>query len=120
MNKKTIVIGASAKPDRYSNRAVRMLVKNNNEVIALGFENATIDNITIQTNWKFYENIDTVTIYLNPQRQKDYYNYILNLNPKRIIFNPGTENTELEKLASEKNIKTLEACTLVLLSTGQY
>lgn len=120
MNKKTVVIGASAKQDRYSNRAVRMLQKNNHDVIALGFENSTIDNCPIQTDWKHYEGIDTVTLYLNPTRQKEYYQYILGLHPKRIIFNPGTENTEFEKLAKANNIQVLEACTLVLLTTGQY
>ena len=120
MNKKTVVIGASAKQDRYSNRAVRMLQKNNHEVLALGFENAVIDNIPIETEWKNYDNVDTVTLYVNPQRQKEYYKYILDLKPKRIIFNPGTENHELEQLAFDNNIQPLEACTLVLLSTGQY
>lgn len=120
MNKKTVVIGASAKLDRYSNRAVRMLQKNNHEVLALGFENAAIDNIPIETAWKNYDNVDTVTLYINPQRQKEYYKYILDLKPKRIIFNPGTENHELEQLAFDNNIQPLEACTLVLLSTGQY
>lgn len=120
MNKKTVVIGVSAKPDRYSNRAVRMLTKNNHEVVALGFENAMIEDIPIQSDWKHIDGVDTVTLYLNPQRQKEYYTYILSLKPKRIIFNPGTENAELEKLAIENKIEPLEACTLVLLSTNQY
>jgi len=120
MSKKTVVIGSSAKQDRYSNRAVRMLKKNNHEVIALGFEDEDIEGIPIETDWKNYENIDTVTLYLNPQRQKEYYNYIIGLKPKRIIFNPGTENNELQKLAVQNNIQPLEACTLVLLSTRQY
>ncbi|MDB5228454.1 MAG: hypothetical protein JWN78_2647 [Bacteroidota bacterium] len=120
MKKKTVVIGASAKSDRYSNRAVRMLKKNAHETIALGFESADIDSIPIETDWKKFEDVDTVTLYLNPQRQKEYYDYILSLKPKRIIFNPGTENPELEQLAKANNIEPLEASTLVLLSTGQY
>ena len=120
MNKKTVVIGASAKADRYSNRAVRMLKKNENDVIALGFEEAAIDGVPIETQWLKQENVNTVSLYLNPQRQKEYYDYILSLHPKRIIFNPGTENPELEKLAIENGIQPLEACTLVLLATGQY
>ena len=120
MSKKSVVIGASAKQDRYSNRAVRMLQKNDHEVIALGFESEFINGIPIETTWKQYENVDTVTLYVNPQRQKQYYSYILGLNPKRIIFNPGTENPELEQLALDRQILPLEACTLVLLSTGQY
>ncbi len=118
--KKTVVIGASAKQDRYSNRAVRMLTKNSHEAIALGFEDALIDDIPIQSDWKHIDGVDTVTLYLNPQRQKEYYDYILSLKPKRIIFNPGTENAEFEQLAKINNIQSLEACTLVLLSTGQY
>ncbi len=118
--KKTVVIGASAKTDRYSNRAVRTLHKHGHEVIALGFEHAMIENTTIETDWKVYDNIDTVTLYLNPQRQKEFYNYILSLQPKRIIFNPGTENAELEQICFGNNILPLEACTLVLLSTQQY
>lgn len=120
MNKKTIVIGASPKADRYSYKAVKMLEKNHHEVIPLGFENAKIDNLTIETDWKDYEAIDTITLYLNPIRQKAYYDYILKQKPKRIIFNPGTENPELEKIAKDNKIEPLEACTLVLLSTGQY
>ena len=120
MNKKTIVIGASPKADRYSYKAVKMLEKNNHEVVPLGFENTTIDNLPIETEWKDYSDIDTITLYLNPTRQKAYYDYILKQKPKRIIFNPGTENPELEKLAKDNQIETLDACTLVLLSTGQY
>ncbi|HQV79317.1 MAG TPA: CoA-binding protein [Chitinophagales bacterium] len=120
MNKKTIVLGASPKQDRYSNRAVKMLNNHQHDVVALGFENSKIDDILIHTKWEKYDDVDTVTLYLNPQRQKEHYNYILSLHPKRIIFNPGTENPELEQLAIEKNIQPLEACTLVLLSTGQF
>ena len=118
--KKTVVIGASAKTDRYSNRAVRMLHKYGHDVIALGFEHAIIENTIIETDWKVYENIDTVTLYINPQRQKEYYNYIFSLKPKRVIFNPGTENAELEQLCFDNNIQPIEACTLVMLSTGQF
>lgn len=120
MNKKTIVIGASVKPDRYSNKAVRKLLKYNHDVIALGFENGNIDTVPIETEWKNHEMVDTITLYLNPQRQKEYYKYILDLKPKRIIFNPGTENNELEQMAIDRQITVIEACTLVLLSTGQY
>lgn len=120
MSKRTVVIGASAKEDRYSNRAVRMLQKNGHDVIACGFEKDLIVDIPIETEWKHYENIDTVTLYLNPQRQKEFYNYFLTLKPKRIIFNPGTENAELEQICFDHNILPLEACTLVLLSTQQY
>jgi predicted CoA-binding protein len=120
MNKKTVVLGASSKLDRYSNRAVRTLQKNGHETIALGFENEEINGLKIETDWKKYDDVNTVSLYLNPTRQKAYYDYILDINPKRIIFNPGTENNELVQLANTKNIQCIEACTIVMLNTGQY
>jgi len=120
MDKRTVVIGASPKPDRYSYKAVKMLQQHDHTVIACGFEHATIGNIPIETEWKKYEYVDTVSLYLNPLRQKQYYEYILSLHPKRIIFNPGTENEELEALCKQQQIHALEACTLVLLSTHQF
>ncbi|CAN5901580.1 CoA-binding protein [soil metagenome] len=118
--KKTLVIGASENKERYSNLAVRKLLSYNHPVIALGNRAGMIDGTEIITEQKPIEDVDTVTLYLNPLHQKAYYDYILSLNPKRIIFNPGTENEELESMAREKGIKTLEACTLVMLSTTQY
>ena len=118
--KKTLVIGASANPSRYSFLAVQKLTAHQHPVVALGLKKAMIGNTAIETEKKPFADIDTVTLYLNPIRQKEYYDYILSLNPKRIIFNPGTENEELYKLAAQKGIKTMKACTLVLLSTGQY
>lgn len=118
--KTTLVLGASSNPQRYSYLAVQRLVANQHPVIALGNRSGKIDSITIETNHAAFANIDTVTLYLNPQRQKEYYDYILSLQPKRIIFNPGTENDELYSLAKSKGIEVQEACTLVLLSTHQY
>lgn len=118
--KKTLVIGASENPARYSHLAVQKLLALQHPVLALGAQKGIIENITIETEKKPFENVDTVTLYLNPLRQQEYYTYILSLHPKRIIFNPGAENDELEKLARENGIKAQEACTLVLLSTGQY
>jgi predicted CoA-binding protein len=118
--KKTLVIGASANPSRYSYLAVQRLSANQHPVIALGLKKGIIGNNEIETEKKAFEHIDTVTLYINPFHQKEYYNYILSLHPKRIIFNPGTENDELFELARQKGIRALEACTLVLLSTGQY
>ncbi len=120
MNKKTVVIGASSKPDRYSHRAVKMLNQHGHDVIACGFEQDTIGSIPIETEWKSYEQVHTITLYLNPERQKSYYDYFLGLKPKRIIFNPGTENRELAQLCVDHDIQPVEACTLVLLSTHQY
>lgn len=118
--KKTLVLGASPNPDRYSNLAAKKLKSKDHPVIAIGKRKGAIDSIEIITDQKPVEDVDTVTLYLNANNQKQYYDYILSLHPKRIIFNPGAENEELEKLANEKGIKTMEACTLVLLSTGQY
>lgn len=120
MEKKTLVIGASENTERYSNMAVKKLVANNHPVVAIGNKEATINEVKIVKDKPVIKDLDTVTLYLNPANQKPYYDYILSLNPKRIIFNPGTENEELEKLAADKGIKTMEACTLVLLSTKQY
>ena len=120
MNKKTVVIGASPKADRYSHQAVRKLRRYGHDVVALGFEDDMIDDIPIETAWPAISQVDTVTLYLNPQRQQSYYDYILGLHPKRIIFNPGTENKDLLQRAQAQGIQTVEACTLVMLSTGQY
>ncbi len=120
MQKFTLVLGASDKPDRYSNIAVRRLVQYQHPVLAIGRKAGRIETVEIVTGTPHQENVDTVTLYLNPANQRPFYDYILSLKPKRIIFNPGTENEELESLAQNKGIPTIEACTLVLLSTGQY
>ncbi len=118
--KKTVVLGASQNPSRYSNMAVNRLSAHKHPVIAVGRREGRIGNVQIVTGQPKEEEVDTVTLYLNPSNQKPFYDYILSLKPKRIIFNPGTENPELYKQAREKGIKPMEACTLVLLSTGQF
>ncbi len=118
--KKTLVIGASENPERYSFLAVKKLTAKGHPVVALGNKKGKIDATIIETEKISFENIDTISLYLNPGFQKQYYDYILSLHPKRIIFNPGTENDELVALAQKKGIETLEACTLVMLSTGQF
>ncbi len=118
--KKTLVLGASDHPSRYSYLAIKRLRSHDHPVVGIGKRNTKVADVTIITNKEKFENIDTVTIYLNPEHQKEYYDYILSLNPKRIIFNPGAENAELQRLAEKNNIQTLEACTLVLLSTNQF
>lgn len=120
MSKKTLVLGASTNPGRYSYLAVNRLTSNNHAVVAVGKREGKIGPVEIQTGKPNEQEVDTVTLYLNPTNQQAYYDYILSLNPKRIIFNPGTENDELERMAKDKGIKTMEACTLVMLSTGQY
>ena len=120
MDKKTLVLGASLKPSRYSNFVIQKLVNNGFEVVAFGLKPGTVAGIQIKAELLPYKNIDTVTLYLNPARQKDYYNYIVSLKPKRVIFNPGTENPEFYTILRENNIAFEVACTLVLLSTNQY
>ena len=120
MNKKTVVLGASPNPSRYSYLAVNRLEAHGHTVIPIGRRKGAINNSTIFNEPVNEENVDTVTLYLNAQNQKQYYDYILSLSPKRIIFNPGAENNELANLAVQNNIQPMEACTLVLLSTNQY
>jgi len=118
--KKTIVIGASPKPERYAYKAVTLLNRNNISVVALGIRNGTINGIEIVKDKLPFEDIHTVSLYVGAKRQTEYYEYIINLKPKRIIFNPGTENSELIKLAQENNIENIEDCTLVLLNSGRF
>lgn len=120
MSKKTLVLGASANPSRYSYLAINFLIERGHEVVAIGKRPGKVGNVDIITDQKNIENIHTVTLYLNSGNQKQYYDYILSLHPKRIIFNPGAENKELSSIAKENGILPQEACTLVLLSTGQY
>lgn len=120
MSKKTLVIGASENPARYSNMAIKRLLQKGHEVKAIGARPGVVETVNIETGEPPISGIDTVTLYINPQRQADYVKYILSLQPKRIIFNPGTENDDFEAIAKEKGIQTLEACTLVMLGTGQY
>jgi predicted CoA-binding protein len=120
-NKKlTVVIGASANPQRYSYLAVSRLAAHGHPVVAIGLKDEKIGDTPVIKDHPTVGAVDTITLYLNPQRQAAYYDYILQLHPKRIIFNPGTENPELEQLAIKNGIEPLEACTLVMLSTGQY
>jgi predicted CoA-binding protein len=117
---KTLVVGASTKPERYSNMAIRSLLHHGHEVVALGLRKEEVMGVKVETDFPEFNNIDTVTLYLNPQRQKAYYTYLLSLNPRRIIFNPGTENPAFMNLAREQGVEVVEACTLVLLSTNQF
>lgn len=119
-DKKTLVLGASENPARYSNMAIKRLLSKGNSVVAIGNRKGKVNDVEIITEQPEMHDIDTITLYLNRLNQKPYYDYILNVKPKRIIFNPGTENPELENMAEKNGIKTMEACTLVLLGTGQY
>lgn len=118
--KKTLVLGASDNPSRYSYLAINRLRNFGHPVIAIGKKKTQIADISVSNQEIPDKDVDTVTLYLNPVHQKQYYDYIFSLKPRRIIFNPGAENEELFQLAKEKGVLPLEACTLVLLNTGQY
>lgn len=120
VGKKTLVLGASDNPARYSYLAMERLRKHGHPVVAIGRKHTIVADVEIETEKKIFPGIHTITIYLNPSHQKEYYDYILSLEPKRIIFNPGAENEELSELAIKNNITAKEACTLVMLSTNQY
>lgn len=119
-NKKTLVLGASSNPSRYSYLAINNLRNKGHDVVAIGRHTGKVNDVEIFSEKTQIENLDTVTLYMNATNQKEYYEYIFSQHPKRIIFNPGAENAELASLAKERDINTMEACTLVLLSTGQY
>ncbi|MBT9394172.1 CoA-binding protein [Hymenobacter sp. NST-14] len=118
--KKTLVLGATDNPARYAYRAVHQLQQHGHEVVPVGIRKGHVAGLEIRNDRPAADAVDTVTLYVGPQNQPAWYDYILDLNPKRIIFNPGTENPELEELAQQRGIRTEEACTLVMLSVGQY
>jgi predicted CoA-binding protein len=120
VSKKTLVIGASEKEWRYSFLAVNKLLDHGYEVAAIGARKGKIREVEIETGFPDIKNVDTVTLYLSEKNQIFFYDYILKLKPRRIIFNPGAENNEFGKIAEKNGIEPVEACTLVLLSTGQY
>jgi len=120
MKKKTLVLGASLNPARYSNLAIERLVRTNQPTVAVGLREGTVNGVAINSEMVDFEDIDTITLYLNAKRQEAFYDYIIDLHPKRVIFNPGTENPVLYKLLKDNNIEFQNACTLVMLSTNQY
>lgn len=120
MKKKTLVIGASLKPSRYSYSAINKLVNHKHPVVAIGLRKGEVAGVQINTEKLDFEDVDTVTLYLGPQLQPEYYEYIISLQPERVIFNPGTENPEFVSLLEQNGIISDYACTLVLLGTNQY
>lgn len=118
--KKTLVLGASPNPMRYAYMATESLVDDGHEVVLVGRRKGVVEGLEIETDFPVYNDIDTITLYVGARHQPDLYDYILKTNPKRIIFNPGTENPELRKMAMDNGIETEYACTLVLLSLDSY
>jgi predicted CoA-binding protein len=117
---KTLVLGASTNQKRYSFKAIERLQKYGHEVVAIGGRVGNIGNITITTDKLLFLDIHTIAMYLSPDRQKEYYDYIISLKPNRIIFNPGTENPLFAKKAKENGIKTYNSCVLVMLTQNKY
>ncbi|MEO8884933.1 MAG: CoA-binding protein [Mucilaginibacter sp.] len=119
-NKKTLVLGATPNSARYAYLAANRLVSHGHSIVNVGIKTGEVAGVPIEKPEVIHNDIDTITLYVGPQNQPQLYNYILATNPKRIIFNPGAENEELKRMATEQGIETEEACTLVLLSIGQY
>lgn len=119
-HKKTLIIGASANPARYAFMAAERLLAHGHEIVLLGIKSGVVAGLPIETQRQEYVGIDTVTLYVGPRNQPDYYDYIVSLKPARVIFNPGTENPDLEQMLKKHGIDYEIACTLVLLETGQY
>jgi uncharacterized protein len=117
---KTLIMGASTNPERYAYKAANSLLNHGHEIELVGQKEGEIKEYKIRTDYPDFEGIDTVTMYVSPKNQPSLYDYILRQNPRRIIFNPGAENPEFEAMAEAKGIETEEACTLVLLTTGQF
>jgi hypothetical protein len=117
---KTVVIGASNNPERYSYKAIKMLLNHDHEVVAVSNKKAEVLGLPIINTDSIVDSVDTITLYVGPANQKFYEQYILDTKPRRVIFNPGTENSEMEEILAKNGIEVEEACTLVLLSTGQY
>ncbi|PHS65608.1 MAG: CoA-binding protein [Flavobacterium sp.] len=118
--KKSLVIGASLNTSRYSYMAINRLVDKGHPVVAVGLREGIVAGVSIKKEKELFQKIDIVILYLNAKRQVDYYQYILSLKPNRVIFNPGTENPEFYRILDKNKISYEAACTLVLLSTGQY
>lgn len=120
MSKKTVVIGASTNPERYGYKATVALQKNNHPTVPVGIREGEINGEKILLGKPDIKDVDTVTLYVGPQNQPEWMDYVVGLKPKRVIFNPGTENSEFENLLIKNNIEPVEACTLVMLSIGNY
>lgn len=118
--KKTLILGATDNPSRYAYLAANRLVNAGHDIINIGIKKGTVGGVEIEKPGEVKSGVHTITLYIGPALQEQYYDYIVSTHPKRLIFNPGTENPELFKLAKEHGIEVVEACTLVLLSTGGY
>ncbi len=120
MAKKTLIIGASTNPERYSYKAAHSLKNAGHPIVQIGLKDGEVAGEQIHPLNTMFDDIDTVTLYVGPSHQDSYVDYLKKLEPRRVIFNPGTENDKLEQELQKEGIQTEEACTLVLLATDQY
>ena len=120
MGKKSLVIGASENPERYAYKAIHRLVNHGHETLALGLRKGETAGVKFHTTQDEFENVHTVTLYVSAKNQESYKDYIVKLSPQRVIFNPGTENPEFYPILEKEGIEYTEACTLVMLSIGNY
>ncbi|MEH0156557.1 CoA-binding protein [Limibacter armeniacum] len=118
--KKTLILGATPNPERYAYRAAHKLTEHGHEIVPVGIKKGEVAGQQILNEMGTHDDVHTVTLYVGPQHQPEWYDYILGLNPERIIFNPGTENPELEQRAQAQGVEVVEGCTLVMLSVGTY
>ena len=119
-DKKTLILGATPNPGRYAYAAANRLTQSGHSIVNVGLKTGEVAGVPIEKPEEIHSDIDTITLYVGPQNQPPLYDYILATHPKRIIFNPGTENSELRRMANERAIETEHACTLVMLSIGEY
>lgn len=120
VSKKTLVIGGSEKRERYSNKAIRKLLDYGHQVESIGLRESKVESVDIITSKPDMKNIHTITMYIRPSIQLEYHKYLISLNPSRIIFNPGTENQELESIARDKGIEVVRNCTLIMLDYSLF
>lgn len=119
-NKKTLILGATPDPGRYAYLAANRLVSHGHSIVNVGLKRGEVAGVAIEKPEQIHHDIDTITLYVGTNNLPPLYDYILETHPQRIIFNPGTENGELRRKAEAQGIETIYACTLVMLSTGQY
>lgn len=117
---RTLIIGATTNPGRYAYAAAHRLTQHGHKIVQIGLREGEVAGVPIGKHKEEYEDIDTVTLYVGPRHQPEYYDYVVSLRPRRVIFNPGTENREFESRLVKENIESIEACTLVMLATGEY
>lgn len=116
----TLILGATPNPQRYAYMAAQRLTQHGHEIVPVGIKHGEVFGVPIQRGRPQVEDVDTVVLYVGAKHQPAYYDYLMELKPRRIIFNPGTENPELMRLARNHDIEPILGCTLVMLASGTY